>query len=150
MQRGSAFDCSLRVLSLRDHSEAELRRKLKGKGYEEEEIEDSIARLKAQGFLDDLRFARLFASSAMRNGRGYGGRVKLELARRGVGQELAIAALTELAEEFPESSMLAQMISRRFASFDPSLATEKERRRVIGYLQRKGFALDAIFATLKK
>ena len=149
MRRGSAFDCSLRVLSLRDHSEAELRRKLKEKGYEQPQIEESVARLKLLGYLDDIRFARLFASSAMRNGRGYGGRLKLELARRGVAQETAAAVLAELGEEFSESELLAQMIARRFAGFDPALATEKERRRVIGYLQRKGFSLCAIFAILK-
>ena len=144
MQRGSAFDCSLRVLALRDHSEAELRRKLKEKGYQEPEIEDSVARLTALSYLDDARFARLFASSALRNGRGYGARLGMELARRGVAR-----VLSELAEEFAESELLAQTIAHRFAGFDPATATEKERRRVVGYLQRKGFSLSAIFAALK-
>ena len=149
MQRASAFDCSLRVLSLRDHSEAELRRKLKEKGYEQQQIEESIARLRDLGYLDDARFARLFASSAMRNGRGYGVRLKQELARRGVAKEIASEVLAELGEEFSESELLAQMIARRFSGFDPALATEKERRRVVGYLQRKGFSLSAIFAMFK-
>ena len=149
MQRGSAFDCSLRVLALRDHSEAELRRKLKEKGYEAEEIEQSVARLHALGYLDDARFARLFASSAMRNGRGYGGRLKLELARRGVAPQIVAEVLSVLEQEFSEGELLAEMIARRFAGFDPTQATEKERRRVVGYLQRKGFSLSAIFAKLK-
>lgn len=150
MKRGTAFDCSVRVLSLRDHSEAELRRKLKEKGYEEPEVEESVTRLYALGYLDDTRFARLFASSAMRNGRGYGGRVKLELARRGVASEIAARVLAELSEEFSESELLAQTMARRFAGFDPAVATEKERRRVVGYLQRKGFSLSAILAILKE
>jgi regulatory protein len=149
MKQASPFDCSLRVLSLREHSEAELRRKLKEKGYEEPGIGESVARLKELGYLDDARFARLFASSAIRNGRGYGARLKLELARRGVAQEVVAQVLSELSEEFGESEVLARLMERRFAGFDPETATEKEKRRVIGYLQRKGFSLSAIFAKLK-
>ena len=149
MKRGSPFDCSLRVLSLRDHSEAELRRKLKEKGYEEEGIEESVVRLKDLGYLDDARFSRLFASSAVRNGRGYGVRLKLELARRGVDAGIVARVLAEIDEEFSESELLAQLIARRFAGFDAETATEKERRKVVGYLQRKGFSLSAIFARLK-
>jgi regulatory protein len=149
VKRGTAFDCSLKVLSLRDHSEAELRRKLKEKGYEEAEVEQSVARLYEFGYLDDARFARSFAGSAMRNGRGYGVRLKLELARRGVAPEIAARVLAELGEEYSEGELLAQTMARRFAGFDAAQATEKERRRVIGYLQRKGFSLSAIFAKLK-
>jgi len=88
VQRGSCFDCALRVLALRGHSVAELRRKLKTKGYEEAEIEGSIARLLELNYLDDARFARGFAESSIRNGRGYGARLKLELSRRGVTGEI--------------------------------------------------------------
>lgn len=148
MQRGSAFDCSLRVLSLRDHSEWELRRKLKEKGYEQPGVEESVARLKELGYLDDARFARGFASSAIRNGRGYGARLKLELARRGVAAGIVSEVLAEVGEEFSESRLLALVIARRYAGFDPETATEKEKRKVVGYLQRKGFSLSAIFAQL--
>lgn len=149
MKRGSAFDCALRVLTLRDHSEAELRRKLSEKGYPEAESEESIARLRLLGYLDDARFARQFASAALRNGRGYGGRLKMELARRGVDPETAGEVLAELNEEFSESALLAGIMERRFAGFDPEGASEKERRKVVGYLQRRGFSLSAIFRMLK-
>ena len=148
MQRGTPFDCSLRVLALRDHSEAELRRKLREKGYEEG-VEESVARLKELGYLDDARFARHFASSAIRNGRGYGARLKLELARRGVAREIVGEVLDEISRDHSESELLGELIARRFAGFDPETTTEKERRKVVGYLQRKGFSLSAIFEALK-
>jgi regulatory protein len=148
VQRGSPFDCSLRVLSLRDHSEWELRRKLKEKGYQDEGIEQSVARLKELGYLDDARFARLFASSAVRNGRGYGSRLKMELSRRGVAPEIVSEVLSEISQEFSEGELLDQVMARRFAGYDPEAATEKEKRKVAGYLQRKGFSLSAIFARL--
>ena len=153
MQRSSAFDCALRVLALRDHSEAELRRKLKQKGYDDEEAEGSMTRLRELGYLDDARFARVFAESSIRNGRGYGARLKMELARRGVAAATVGEALAGLSEEFgdafSEAEILSRTMERRFSGFDPASATEKERRRVIAYLQRKGFSLSAILARLK-
>lgn len=149
MERG-AFDCSLRMLGLRDHSEAELCRKLAAKGYEEAEIEASVARLKELGYLDDLRFARAFASSALRNGRGYGPKLKLELVRRGVAAGTVGQVLDELNEEFSEKELLAQLMARRYPGFDPAAATDKEKRRVVSFLQRKGFSLSAIFKEFKQ
>ena len=149
MREGSSFDCCLRVLALRDHSEAELRRKLAAKGYQEEDVEMSVARLKELGYLDDLRFARSFASSALRNGRGYGSRLKLELSRRGVARAIVSEVLGELSQEFSEAELLGEMMARRYAGFDPATATDKEKRRIVGYLQRKGFSLSAIFRELK-
>ena len=149
MREGSSFDCCLRVLALRDHSEAELRRKLAAKGYLEEDVEESVARLKELGYLDELRFARRFASSALRNGRGYGSRLKMDLARRGVAQAIVNEVLGELSQEFSEAELLRDIMARRYAGFDPATATDKEKRRVVGYLQRKGFSLCAIFRELK-
>ncbi|QXE86135.1 recombination regulator RecX [Geomonas nitrogeniifigens] len=149
MQRGSAFDCSLRVLTLRDHSEGELRKKLSGKGYEEGEIEASVARMKELGYLDDLRFARSFASSALRNGKGVGPRLKLELSRRGVAGNIVSQVLDEMALEYSEAELLTQLMQRRYPGFDAATASDKEKRRIVGYLQRKGFSLSAIFRELK-
>ncbi|QWV96958.1 recombination regulator RecX [Geomonas nitrogeniifigens] len=149
MQRGSAFDCSLRVLTLRDHSEGELRKKLSGKGYQEGEIEASVARMKELGYLDDLRFARSFASSALRNGKGVGPRLKLELSRRGVAGNIVSQVLDELALEYSEAELLTQLMQRRYPGFDAATASDKEKRRIVGYLQRKGFSLSAIFRELK-
>ena len=150
MQGASPFDCSLRILTLRDHSEAELRRKLRDKGYEAEGIEQSVARLKELGYLDDARFARSFAASALRNGRGYGARLKLDLTRRGGEPRIVGEVLAEMDQEFSERELLARMMARRYPGFDPAAASDKEKRRVVGYLQRKGFSLSAIFAQLKR
>ncbi|HJV34394.1 regulatory protein RecX [Geomonas sp.] len=149
MKQGTPFDSSLRILSLRDHSEAELRRKLKEKGYEEAGIEESVARLRELGYLDDVRFARHFASSAIRNGRGYGARLKMELARRGVAAAIVAEVLAEIDEEHSEGELLGELMARRFSGFDAGCATDKEKRRVIGYLQRKGFSLAAILKQLQ-
>jgi regulatory protein len=149
VKESSPFDSCLRILALRDHSEHELRTKLRQKGFEEPGIGECVGRLRELGYLDDARFARHFASAAIRNGRGYGARLKLELARRGVDKGIIAEVLAEVSEEFTERELLAEVMERRFTNFDPATATEKERRRVVGYLQRKGFSLSAILQQLK-
>jgi len=149
VKKSTSFDCSLKVLSLRDHSEAELRRKLKEKGYAGEEIDQTVARLNELSYLDDLRFARSFASSSVRNGRGYGSRLKMELTRRGVAADIVAQVLGELAQEYSEAELLRELVARRYAGFDAETATDKEKRKVVGYLQRKGFPLSAIFREFK-
>ncbi|GFO68648.1 regulatory protein RecX [Geomonas limicola] len=147
MATSTPMESALRVLTLRDHSEAELRRKLKEKGFSEG-VEETVVRLKELGYLDDARFARSYATSALRNGRGYGSRIKQELARRGVAEAIIRETLAELDQEFDEGELLRETIERRFASFDVKSAPDKEKRKVVGYLSRKGFSLRAIFAAL--
>ena len=146
--RGTPFDAALRILTLRDHSEAELARKLAAKGCSPEEVGATLERLKELGYLDDRRFARRFAESALENGRYVGARLKQELARRGVAAPLVEETLQEL-DQRDEEVLLAELVARRYATFDPATASDKEKRRVIGFLSRKGFSLGAIFRHLK-
>lgn len=145
----SPFDAALRFLALREHSEAEIVRKLKGKKFPEEEIREAVSRLKGLGYLDDLRFARLFAESALRGGRFVGNRLFQELKLRGVPEGVARQVAQELAEEYPVEDTLCALIARRFSGFDPETATDKERRRVVGYLIRRGFSFSDIQRELR-
>ena len=85
----------------------------------------------------------------MRNGRGYGTRLKLDLSRRGVAAGIVSEVLGELADEYGEKELLAELLARRYPGFDPETATDKEKRKVVGYLQRRGFSLSAIFRALR-
>ena len=148
-EAGKALTSALRSLTRRDHSEAELCRKLRDKGFAEADIEAAIARLKRMGYLDDRRFAERWAESAIRNGRGYGPRLRLELRRRGVADSLIEEVLKRLEVDYSELETLISIVERKFARFDPASADDREKRRIIGYLQRRGFSLTTIFAALR-
>ena len=135
---------ALRALTRRDHSTAELARKLRDGGTAPPQVEATIARLREAGYLDDRRFARQWADSAVRSGRGYGPRLRLELQRRGIADEIIAEVLTEVAAEYGEAEMLAALLARKFAGFAPATAPDREKRRVMGYLQRRGFSPAAI------
>lgn len=135
---------ALDLLARRDHSVVELKRKLLSRGLPAEQVANVVERLTEQGLLDDRRFAVNWAQSAIRSGRGFGSRILLELRRRGVPRDTAAEAVSEAAAGQGERQVLAEIVARRFAGFDPETASLKERRRVYVYLQRRGFSMEAI------
>jgi regulatory protein len=130
-------------------SSAELSRRLAERGFPEALAGETVTRLLDAGYLDDRRFARHWAESAIRNGRGYGPRIRLELARRRVPDEIAAEVLASLASEFDELGTLENLLARKFAGFKPSSASDREKRRVVQYLQRRGFSIAAIFEAFR-
>ncbi len=145
-----ALACAVRVLARRDHSVAELERKLHDKGFSAGVVAELVARLGKSGYLDDRRFAERWAESAVRNGRGYGPRLRLELARRGVSREIIADVLSGIAASNGEEETLAALVTRRFAGFDLESASDRDKRRVVAYLHRRGFSTAAIFDVLRR
>lgn len=140
-----ALASALRTLSRRDMSISELKRRLIARGYPEELAGETVSRLREAGYLDDRRFARQWAEAAIRNGRGFGPRLRLELARQRVPEDIAGEVLAQLSAEYDEMEILSALLARKFSGFTPSSATDREKRRVIQYLQRRGFSSTAIF-----
>jgi regulatory protein len=142
----SAYERSLLLLARRDHGVAELRKKLVDKGFPVKDSDETIERLVQQGLLDDVRFAEKVADASIRNGRGVGPKLFSDLATKGISPDIARHAVEEAASRTPELETLALIRSKRFAAFDPSCASQKEKMRVFGYLQRRGFSLSSIIS----
>ena len=49
----SSYDKAIKLLSLREHTEKELRAKLEDKGFSGEDIDSTIERLKTEGYLSE-------------------------------------------------------------------------------------------------
>jgi regulatory protein len=86
-----ALDAGFRLLARRAHSRVELRRKLARRGYDEDEIAGTLARLSELGYVNDAEFA----ARHVRRRSGSVGPLALsaELAARGVDRSAAGAAL---------------------------------------------------------
>ncbi len=144
-----AQESALGILARRDTTAAELSRKLKDKGFGPALVNETVARCLEWGYLDDRRFARQWAESAIRNGRGFGPRLRLELERRGVPADVVVEVLAALSEEYGEVETLAALLAKKFAGFTAATATDREKRRVVQYLQRRGFSIAAIFQAFR-
>ena len=144
----SAYQRALRRLSRRDHSEEEIRRALAGKGHEDREIEEAVARLRAERALDDLGFAARYARSRMAwSGLGPN-RIRRDLRARGVARTTTEAALSEAASEVSEGDVLDRAARRYWASH---VAHEPGRRvqKLWAFLLRRGFPAGLVQERLK-
>lgn len=92
------YDCALRLLSLRDHSQKELRDKLAQRGAVKDYIENSIAKLTEYGIMNEERYAQRLFEAWM--AKGIYGRQHLvaELRKRGVPGELYARILEQFTE----------------------------------------------------
>ncbi len=148
--RTDPWPAALRILTRRDYSQSELRQRLADKGFDPERIDSALQRCLELGYLDDARYALNRATSLMNQGRAVGKRVLLDLRQHGVNEEIANRALQLAREACDEEQLLASLLERRFANFNYDSAPTKERRRVVHFLQRRGFTIDRIMAQLTR
>lgn len=145
-----AYQYALRLLTGRDYSVARMRAKLVARDLAEEDVEALILQLQREGWMDDRRYAGRFAESAMKDGHFYGPRLRMEMRRRGLPVELVDEILKQISEEHDEEHELRQVIDRRYPDFLFSTASDKEKRRVVSWLQRRGYGISAIMRALRE
>lgn len=131
----SAVESGLRMLARRPHARRELALKLARRGYGHEEVETALSRFSRLGYLDDESFA---AALVRRRSPTRGSAlVAAELARRGVGREVARGALEAMTEE--QQVAAATLIALR--ALGSRKVTLAEALRTLGpRLARKGFS----------
>lgn len=129
-----AYQKSLRYLSYRPRSEAEVRRYLTEKDVAVAVIEEVVEKLLAQGFLDDQAFAQYWIDNREQF-RPRGRRaLAYELRQKGISHEVIDTALESLDET--ESAHTAA--SKKAAQWS-ELDEHDFRDKVMGYLSRRGF-----------
>jgi len=132
---GRAMD----LLSYRPRSQAEVRRRLRRKGYDEATIEEAVARLSRVGLLDDREFARYWVENRFQfNPRGVLA-LRQELRQKGVGEAIIEEVLAEYDEE-EAAARAAERAGRRLRH----LAPQTFRRRMREHLARRGFPYEVI------
>jgi regulatory protein len=98
--------------------------------------------LDRNGLLSDERFASAIARS--RSQRFGDARIRYDLRKFGVADDVSAAALSTLSET--EVSRADAVRSKRFAALPASAA---ERAKQARFLQARGFSLDSIYRVLR-
>jgi regulatory protein len=132
IQQPEVRTIALKLLALRPHATAELRRKLLQRRCPANEVEEALDRFSELGYLDDLAFAR--ALVARRSGSRGAALIAQELAAKGIPRALAQEALGELARDHQVAS--ASLMASRQQGRDRQVAATR--------LQRRGFSRDVI------
>ncbi|MDD2900257.1 MAG: regulatory protein RecX [Desulfuromonadaceae bacterium] len=144
-----AYQYAVRLLTGRDYTVARLRQKLMTRHVPEQDLEAVLIRLQRERWLDDGRYAERFAESALSSGRYYGARLREEMRRRGFTAGAIAEVLAPLLTESDEISEVKSVAERRYPGFSYATATDRDKRRVVGFLQRRGFGFSAIMRALR-
>ena len=143
MGEPSLRERALRHLARRDHSRAELARKLAAHG-DADEIDAVIERMGELGLQSDTRYAEAFVRG--KAGRFGASRLRSELARRGIDRDLINEAIAGECVE-SEADRARAVLRGRFT--EPP-ADAREWARQARFLQTRGFAPDLIRKLLKE
>lgn len=121
---------------------AEVRRKLRDKGFDDAAVEDAVAHLADYGYLDDAAYARAFAHGRFA-GRGHGPqRLRADLLRRGVAREAVDEALAALAASEDLGEAARRQGRRRWRALARETDLRKRKQKTMDFLVRHGFAFD--------
>lgn len=130
-----ALELAFRQLNRRERTVGELRRHLLSRDLEPDGVEAALGRLLEDGYLDDARFARLFAEDKRSLEQWGSERIRRALIARGVDRDLIEAALNEEAPE-GELERARAVLRRRFPA---KIEGGRVRERALAVLLRKGY-----------
>ena len=147
------YTAALRILNYRFNSEEELRRKLAAKKFSGDEIDQTIARLRDERWLDDARFAEAFVQTRARKGVGRL-RIRRELGAAGVDPEVAAAALERNVDRADERASLEALCAKRMRLLarrrgEEYAKSREGRDKVAAYLVAQGYEIAEVLAVLR-
>ena len=127
------------ILSRRDHSVGELKRKLRQKKFSEDAISRVVSIYKKSGLLDDKSYAEKVVSRQLAekpSGRPY--LISLLMSKL-IVRELAEETVDSLYQSEDELGLAVSALSKRWWQYS-QFELEEARRKAYNYLSRKGFS----------
>ena len=144
-----AKDYAFKLLSYRPRSIKEIRNRLKKKDYSSKVILEVIKSLKRLKFLNDKEFSRMWVESRI-NTRPMGRyRLKQELIQKGIDRDLIEKTLSSYREK-EEIKLVRELAQRKLGKSYQNLDEVTTKRRLHGFLQRRGFSYDIIQEVMKE
>lgn len=139
------YQRAVRLLARREHTRAELARKLAAHGTPEE-IDTVLNELAASGLQSDARFAESYLrGQATKLGVA---RLRQTLRTKGVSAEIIADHVANLSNEFPDELARARALWQKKFSAPP--ADRNEWVKQARFLQGRGFAVEIIRKLLKE
>ena len=134
-----AHRAALRAVSRRAHARYDLRRRLLQKQHPAPAVDAALARLEADGLLDDATFARTYAATRSARGRGPARLIK-DLLAQGVERRVAEDAVHRaLDDEGIDPAIAVRAVAEKRARQLAGLPAPVRKRRLLAYLARRGY-----------
>ena len=131
---------ALDLLARREHSKAELRRKLTAavKDATEEQVEATLSQAVDDGLQSDERYVYSFVRAKAAKGQGPL-KLKQELAQKGVQADLVAQAL----DSHSWFEVAAEVYAKKFKEVPPADYQDKQKR--LRFMAYRGFDTDTIY-----
>ena len=139
------LNVATRYLSYRPRSESELRERLCQRGFDSDSVEVVLDRLREQGLVNDVDFAQFWQDNRQSFSPRSRWLTRLELRRKGVAEEI-IDQVVSAASDDDSAYRAALGRARRLPVSD----YQGFRRRLGGYLKRRGFSYGVINNTVEQ
>jgi regulatory protein len=143
---------ALKTLAGRAQSTGELRERLRLRAERIADVDDTLARLKELGYLNDRRFAESFAEARLSNAKLGRTRVIQDLRRRRVAPSLAESTVQKTYADVDEIALIEDWIRRKYRMTPREGLFEEEKDLAAAYrrLARAGFRSGEIIRVLKR
>jgi regulatory protein len=128
-----------RLLSLRPHSEKELEKKLREKGFPAVVIKEALEKLHDLKYLNDASFAVQWARNLAINKLWGNRKIVASLQEKGVSSRLIDDAISSARQELSEEEAIAILVKKRTAKKKSAAFDNKEKQRIFQSLMGRGF-----------
>lgn len=135
----NCLDAALRYLSYRPRSDAEVRQRLRRHGFADDVVSRTITELEQRKLIDDVAFAHFWIDNRLSFSPRSRRLIKLELRQKGVAYQTADEVTGDLDDEV-SAYEAALKKARVLAALDYG----EFRRRLSGYLRRRGFSYEVV------
>ncbi len=140
--------CALRLLHYRCRSKKEMLGKLKLKGFNDEQINNTVAFLENAGLIKDETLAEeLLRNAVVRRYLGRKG-VEMLLYKRGIERDLINETLSNLTQEM-ETETARKLAGKKLKTMK-NYPGNTVKLRLSGILRRRGFSSEVIYKIIKE
>lgn len=137
---------AMHLLQKMDRTKWELERKLQESGYPQVVVKRALEYVESFHYIDDKRYAAMYIQSQKaKKGKA---RIKMELMRKGISAELIAEVFSETEDEIDTREAIRSLIEKK-CSYSEKM-DEKEKRRLYGFLLRRGFSSSDILSVFRE
>lgn len=136
-----AYGSALRYVAIRPRSEWEMEMYLRRKEVDEPVAEQIMQRLRGNGLLDDLTFARAWVANRRLLKSTSKRRLRMELKQKHVPEQVIEQTLRE--DETDEQDALRDLAAKKSSRYS-------DKTKLMNYLARQGFSYDDIKSVLSQ
>jgi len=148
IEKKNLYHKIMKYCAYQERSEYDVIEKLKVYHLNEIEISEIINKLKEENFINNQRFARVYAIGKFRNNRWGRIRIRYELKRKSFAEKEIMTALDVIDEEEYEKMILQLIRKKERLITNPELYIRQNK--IVKFICSKGFEHDIVWDIVKK